>query len=346
MKIRKIFLVGLGGAGQRHLRIFREFLPLETEFSAYRSIRKTPLLNRDFSVNNDSAIEKKYNIKLFNSLEEGLDNNPDLVVISTPSSLHFDVAKKAAQRNINIFVEKPFSHNLVGFKDFEEIVLKNELYFFVSFQRRFHTYLKKIKKIISNDRIGEIISAVFNVCTYVPAWHPYEDFKNLYACRSDLGGGVLLTEIHELDLCYWYFGLPEYVYCAGGNYSEVKLDVEDTAHVTLKYKDFVVQVNLCFMQRYNLRDLYIAGTKGYIEWKMDGNRLIISNYENNDKKVLSDPEYTNDAMFFSQASYFLEKFSRSDSKTYLEAARASLTIVEATKESMAKGTDIKVSTGK
>ncbi len=344
MKVNKIFFVGLGGAGQRHLRIFKQLLPPKTEFSAYRSIKKTPLLNSDFSINKSVTIEEVYNIKYFDSLEEGLDNKPDVIVISTPTSLHYDIAMKAALRDINIFIEKPFSHNLAGFEDFKEIVLKNNLYFFVSFQRRFHTYLRKIKENISNNELGKIITAVFNVCTYVPAWHPYEDFRDLYAGRKDLGGGVLLTEIHEIDLCYWYFGLPEYVYCDGGNYSDVKLDIEDTAHVTLKYKGFAVQVNLCFMQKHNRRDLYIAGTKGYTEWNMDGNRLIINNYKNRDKEILSDPEYSNDSMFFSQAAYFLNDLDRSDNKTYLEIARASLSIIESAKESMKNGVDIKVST--
>ena len=216
---------------------------------------------------------------------------------------------------------------------------------FISFQRRFHPYLSKIKELIETEKLGKIITANFNVGSYVPAWHPYEYFKELYACRSDLGGGVLLTEIHEIDLCYWYFGLPDYVYCAGGNYSDVKLDVEDTIHLTLKYNNFAVQVNLCFMQKHNRRDLYIAGTKGYVEWSMEGNKLILNNYSKSKKKILADPELTNDAMFYSQNSYFLNKLNRSDNKIYIEIARASLAIVEAAKESIAKGVDVKVLRG-
>ena len=164
-------------------------------------------------------------LTLFNSLEEGLDNDPDLIVISNPTSLHYEVAQKAAERNINIFVEKPFSHNLDGFNQFENLVLKNKLYFFVSYQRRFHPYLNRIKGIIESGILGKIITANFNVATYLPIWHPYEDYKQLYACKPDLGGGVLLTEIHELDLCFWYFGLPEFVNCVGGNYSDIEITV-------------------------------------------------------------------------------------------------------------------------
>lgn len=335
-EIKKIFFVGLGGAGQRHLRIFKDLLPENVEFSAFRSTGQTPLLNSDFSINNKNSIDKKYDLKLFKSLEDGLNNKPNLVVISTPSSLHFDVAKMAAEKNINIFIEKPFSHNLNGFKDFEKLVLKNNIYFFVSFQRRFHPYLKKIKKIITNGLLGKIITANFNVASYVPSWHPYEDYKQLYACRADLGGGVLLTEIHELDLCNWYFGLPNYVSCTGGNYSSISLDVEDSSHVTLSYNNFSVQVNLCFMQQYNRRDLYIAGENGYLEWNGIGNTFKLIKYNQNHDEDLSDPNYENDKMFITQAKYFLNEFKRSDNKYYLKIAKESLAIVESAKQSMEK----------
>ena len=60
-EIKKIFFVGLGGAGQRHLRIFKDLLPGSVEYSAYRSTGQTPLLNSDFSIDNENSIDKKYN---------------------------------------------------------------------------------------------------------------------------------------------------------------------------------------------------------------------------------------------------------------------------------------------
>jgi len=341
MEINKIFFVGLGGAGQRHLRIFRDLLPKDTEFSAYRSTRKTPLLNSNFTVNKKESVEEKYNLMSFKSLEKGFKNQPDLVVISTPSSFHYDVVKQAAEQNVNLFVEKPFSHNLDGFEKVKYLVLKNDLYFFISFQRRFHPYLKQIKSILEKKELGKIISAVFNVASYVPAWHQYEDFRQLYACQKKLGGGVLLTEIHELDLCYWYFGIPEAVYCVGGNFSDISLDVEDTVHVSLKYKDFAVQVNMSFMQQHNRRDISIAGTEGYLEWNIDGNSLTVERYDTGKKQVFSDTKFTNDDMFFAQNKYFLNQFRRSD-KSYLDVVRASLLMVEAAKQSMKEGKEIRI----
>ncbi|MEI7525807.1 MAG: Gfo/Idh/MocA family oxidoreductase [Mariniphaga sp.] len=341
VEINKIFFVGLGGAGQRHLRIFKQLLSSQTDFSAFRSTGSTPLLNPDFSVNHEISVVEKYGLTLFSSIDEGLETNPDLIVISTPSALHFDVAKKAAEKKINIFIEKPFSHNLIGIESFANLVISNNLYFLVSFQRRFHPYLCKIKETLDSGRLGKIITAGFNVSSYVPAWHPYEDFKNLYACKPELGGGVLLTEIHELDLCFWYFGMPDYVSCAGGNWSSIKLEVEDTAQITLEYADFAVSLNLCFMNQKNQRSLYIDGSDGYLEWSANGNILKINYFEDGNEEVFVNPGYTNDEMFIAQADYFLNSFSRSESEKYIDIARSSLTLVQAAKESMQYGLKVK-----
>lgn len=341
-EIKKILFIGLGGAGQRHLRVFKSLLPSYVEFSTYRSTNRTPLLNPNFSVNTETSLQKQYDLIIFNSIEQGFNNKPDLVVISTPTSLHYEVAKEAAERNINIFIEKPFSHNLDGFKDFENCIYESNLTFFVSFQRRFHPFLKRIKEIIENGVLGKIITANFNVASYVPDWHPYENFKQLYACKAELGGGVLLTEIHELDLCLWYFGLPKYVNCIGGNYSNIKLDVEDTAHITLDYADYSVQVNLCFMQKHNRRDLYIAGTNGYVEWNASGNTFKFINYVNGNEEVLCEPNYTNDEMFISQAEYFLKGFKKLNNQRYLELAKGTLEMVQAAKESIKTGSKVSI----
>lgn len=339
MRIKKILFIGLGGAGQRHLRHFKGLLPNNVEFSAYRRMKKTPFLNNDFSINRQQTVEERYQVKLFDTLEAALSNLPNIIVISTPSSLHYNLARKAAELGIHIFIEKPFSHNLDGFNEFKKIVVQNRVNLFVSFQRRFHPFLKKIKNILSEGRFGKIFSANFSVASFLPEWHPYEDFKQLYAARKELGGGVLLTEIHELDLCYWYFGYPNSVYCAGGNYSNVKLDVEDTANLTLKYKGYSVQVSLCFMQRKMERHLSIACENGHLSWNAYANTLTVVDYVNNKEKVFTDDSFDNDDMFHSQAEYFIDNFDIADF-SYLDIAYASLAIVDAAKKSMIDNSEI------
>ena len=95
------------------------------------------------------------------------------------------------------------------------------------------------------------------------------------------------------------------------------------------------------MQKKNRRDFFIAGTKGYVEWNMIGNKFKLINYNNGIEEVLADPGYTNDAMFISQAKYFLKQFERSDNKYYLELTKYSLEIVRCAKLAMETGCKVK-----
>ena len=96
------------------------------------------------------------------------------------------------------------------------------------------------------------------------------------------------------------------------------------------------------MQKHNQRDLFIAGTKGYVEWNSVGNSFILNDYEKDKQSVSTDSEFSNDAMFVSQTSNFLKHFNTYDSINTLEAARASMVIVEAAKTSMANKVPVNV----
>ena len=332
--LNRILFIGLGGAGQRHLRLFRENLP-NVELIAYRSTNKTPLLNSDFSVNQNESIEDVYQIKIYNNLKEVLALKPDLVVISTPSSMHLEYAQLCASKGINVFVEKPISNSLEGLQTLRDTVERNNVAIQVGFQRRFHPHLSKVKEIIKSGRIGQVLTVNFTVASYIPRWHPYENYLDLYACRKELGGGVLLTEIHEIDLAIWYFGMPKSVVCIGGTYSDVGMDVEDTVRLTLDYTNFSVQINLTFWQKHHERTLSISGEEGFLSWNQDSD-LLKEEYFNETKGLVnhSSSNSDNDVMFDLQIKSLIESMSALTSEANMSDSIASIKIVEAAKKSM------------
>ena len=113
------------------------------EFLAYRSTNKTPLLNPDFSINSDDTIESYYDVKIYNNLQEVLDLNPNLAVISTPSSSHLKYAQICADKGVNILVEKPLSNSIDGVQKLIKTLEKNRVALRVGLQRRFHTHIKE-----------------------------------------------------------------------------------------------------------------------------------------------------------------------------------------------------------
>lgn len=337
MEYKKILFIGLGGAGQRHLRIFYDLLPLTTEFYAFRSKKTTPLLNSDFSVNENKTIKEKYNLTIFDSIEEAFSISPDLTIISTPTSLHLDPMLNALKIKSAIFVEKPWSNDITDFKKFSKSVLLNKTPFHISFQKRFNSKFQEIFLLINKGKIGKILTATFNVFSNVRVWHPYEKWEDLYAVNSSLGGGVLLTEIHEIDLAFWFFGLPKEVFCSGGNMSSEALDVEDTVNISLIYENFSIQIILCFMHKKQSRSFHIAGSKGDISWSDSKDELKIE-FFNNEKKIKNNEQIvSNDDMFYNQAKKFLNDWDTNDTITSLNSASSSLAIVEAAKKSIKSG---------
>ena len=97
------------------------------------------------------------------------------------------------------------------------------------------------------------------------------------------------------------------------------------------------------MQQHNRRELYIAGTKGYVEWNMEGNQFLFHDYETNEKEAITDSNLSNDDQFLAQATDFLSRTS-SESPNELTKAQNSLLIVEAAKQSMKTGAEIKIKT--
>ena len=163
MKIKNVLFIGLGGAGQRHLRILKELLPSETIFSAFRTTGKTPLLKKDFTVDNQKSLNDAYSLKVFNTIESAFDSRPDLTVISTPTSLHLESIMLAVKSGSAIILEKPWGESLFNFDLFKKEIFKKELPFLISFQRRYHPLISKTNDLIKSGEIGKTMVAIFTV---------------------------------------------------------------------------------------------------------------------------------------------------------------------------------------
>ncbi|MCU0641445.1 MAG: Gfo/Idh/MocA family oxidoreductase [Candidatus Margulisbacteria bacterium] len=338
MSFKKILFIGLGGAGQRHLRIFRQLLPASTLFSAYRHTGKTPLLNANFTVDDINTIEKNYNLQMFDSLKSAFAARPDLTVVSTPTAHHREPMMLAMEAGSGVLVEKPWAENLEGFSEFQAGILAKQLPFQISFQRRFHPQIARACSAVKTGLIGRPMAATFTVYSHVPSWHSYENWRDLYAVRPEQGGGVLLTEIHEIDLVNWFFGLPEAVFCSGGNRGAERLAVEDTVQMTLLYGGFSVQVTLCFMHKKTSRGFHIAGTDGDIVWDGEENRLAVAPFAAGSQEYVQvDPDFKNDDMFMAQAMRFLSDWTLENTKNALAAAEGALAIVDAARRSLKSG---------
>ena len=139
-----ILFIGLGGAGQRHLRIFRNLLP-NNKFIALRNKCKTPLLKSDFTIDNSSTIEKNIELNVL-MMKKIIKHNPKLTIIATP---YFIIDKiyslLAHSMNSNVFVEKPGIASKNDFLKISTKFLHSKLVYKVGFQRSLLPIIKKLK---------------------------------------------------------------------------------------------------------------------------------------------------------------------------------------------------------
>ena len=320
-----ILFLGLGGAGQRHLRILREKLPNVRMIGARRT-GKTPVLNSDFTVKNGTSLESEYDIEFFKDVNEAYEQKPDLVVIATPTSDHAESIIKAAKNKANILVEKPGAMNIKQAHNVVSAVKDNKVGFFISYQRRFHPLIVRLRSVLDSHKIGKLMSVRVAVSSYVPDWHPYEDFHDLYACRSDLGGGVLRTESHEIDMIALLFGLPEQIFSIGGCRGKFDIDVEDSANLLFDYSSFSVQMSLCFMQKKQERSFKFFGQDGWVELDLIKQKLTV--YRDDSEGIdVYENIVDNDKLFQLQANYFLNEFKLNDNQ-YLNALERNSIVIE------------------
>jgi predicted dehydrogenase len=226
--------VGLGGVGQRHLRNLRKLLGDEAEFLAYRQQRSSPVLTNEMEVEQGSDLESKYRLRVFLDLGEALAERPEAVIISNPTSLHLGVARSAAEAGCHLFIEKPLAHEMQGVNDLLDLIESKKLVTLVGYQWRFHPCLIALRAVLQANTIGRVIAVRARFGEYLPNWHSYEDYRQSYAARRELGGGVLLTQIHDFDYLGWLFGWPRRLFCVGGKLSNLEIDVEDTASTLME----------------------------------------------------------------------------------------------------------------
>lgn len=309
MSVRILFC-GLGGIGQRHLRNLRALLGDALEVHAYRVRRQRIKLQDNLTVEEGADLEADYGVVVHHDLDAALAVNPQAVYICNPNSLHVPIALACARAGVAVFMEKPLASDLVGIGELLALVEQKKLLFYVGYNFRFHPGLQRLKALVEQGHFGNILRVSAEIGEYLPNWHKYEDYRQMYAARADQGGGVILSQIHEMDLIYWMFGLPETVLCHGGKLSNLEIDVEDTATSLMQYRgplgEFPIHLHQDFIQRPPVRTFKIVGDGGYAEMDLISTSLKVYTAEGELVESSAFEGFARNDMFRDQARHFLD----------------------------------------
>lgn len=277
----RIGIVGFGRMGITHFSIINTHPAVEMTAIADTS---SMMLN----------MIKKYlpGTKMFEDYKDLLNSGlVDAVIVCTPSVMHYEVCKLAAEKGISVFCEKPFTTSPAQAKELADIFEQKGLVNQVGYVYRFDVVFDKVKEILNEQLIGKVCHV--NVQFLSSTISKMQPEKGWRSKRENGGGATYEMGSHVIDLLEFFFGKPQRIIGTLMNqvYSEA---VEDISEAQMVYEGGIsanVHVNWSdYTYRKPMLKIDIHGTKGKIQADLYGYRLYLR--EENKEKGL-DEGWTN-----------------------------------------------------
>jgi len=316
----RVLVIGAGSIGQRHCRnlaaLGQDVLAWDVDAGRLREVH---------------AIA---GVSPASSLEAGLDEKPDAALICTPPASHVALARSVLAARAHLFVEKPIAHASDEVPALIDEAARRRRLLAVGFNLRFLPSLGRVKALLDDKRAGTPLAVRAEFGSYLPDWRPGRDYRENYAVRAALGGGILLDAIHELDYLLWLFGDVSEVFATAGHVSDLAGDTEDLAEITLRFESGVLaQVHLDYLQRAYRRNLQVIGDAAVLAWDYVAHTVTVHGSDTAPEEIRVADGDPND-MYLAEMRHFIRCIEGRESPLVDggEALR-SLRLVEAAKAS-------------
>ena len=133
----KIGVVGYGNWGKNHVRVLSELNHLGGVYDNLISSKKS----------NDK-------IKFYDSLDDLIDN-VDGLIISSPATTHFKIARKAL-KTLDVLIEKPIAMKISDVLALQKLEKESKKLRVVGHQLHFHPAIIKMQELINQGAIGKL----------------------------------------------------------------------------------------------------------------------------------------------------------------------------------------------
>ena len=193
------------------------------------------------------------------------DNNIDLVIVTSPNTVHFSWAKAALLANKHVVVEKPFTVTFAEAQKLVELSKEKEKILTVYHNRRFTSDTKTVKKILASGLLGEVVDYETHFDRFRP--EPKEG-----AWREDaLPGSGIFYDLgsHLIDQSLYFFGMPQAV---TAHIQAVRpwAKADDSFDVKLHYPTHTATLKSATLAKIPGPTYQIHGTKGsFIKYGLD-----------------------------------------------------------------------------
>lgn len=297
-KNETILVIGAGSIGERHIRTLWKL--------GYQNIIVYRQRNLPFR---DIADAK---VTVITNWNEVLQQKPFAAIICTPSAQHTPQAIQCLQNNIHVLVEKP-----LGGYDFNSTALLNAVnqsgkYLQVAYMLHYHPLLQKVKSFTETKELGKLLNIQTCWAEYLPNWHPWEDYRESYAAKKELGGGVALTLSHDIDVCNWIVGSNIKKFASfPSSTSHLEVNTESIFDANLLYENGVTaHVHLNYVQAVNERWYKFIFDKALVTIDYYKASIKISTFQDETEEVIED--FNRDDLFINQTKDFFLNIQKED----------------------------------
>lgn len=224
----------------------------------------------DKSEKNRKSAEK-YHVKTYDDYSKLVDAEKlDAVIISLPNFLKKECVLSAAERKLDIFLDKPLARNFSEAQAIIQKAEKEDVRLMVGVNYRYFPCVQKLKSNLDDGRIGDAVIATSELIMNGPLSHSVvpTPVPEWWLNKETAGGGALLDlGYHLIDILSWMFGDLEVAYSSLGH--RLNLPIEDGGTVMLRSKKHgtACVVNVGWFSKsifpdFNFR-INVHGTVGY-----------------------------------------------------------------------------------
>ncbi len=241
----------------------------------------------------------------------------DCVHICTPNSTHFEIAKYALEKGINVLCEKPMTHTLEEADELRKLAARKAVIHAMNFNYRFYPMARQMREMVKNGDVGEIYSVHGS---YLQDWLYFDTDYSWRLERAASGDSRAFADIgsHWIDLVEFVTGLKVTEVLADfavfhktrkrpkksidtysgmtlrpEDYDEAPIDTEDYASVLFHMNNGAhacCNISQVFAGRKNQLRLAVGGSKCALEWDTErSNELWVGKREEANRIYAKDP---------------------------------------------------------
>ncbi len=158
---------------------------------------------------NSDSKERYPHAKLYRSVEElCADKDLQLIVVNTPTHLHFEHAKMVLQAGKNMVIEKPFAIHVKEAEELTALASTNNLFLSVYQNRRYDGDYRAVKDVLQKGLLGEIREVEIRYDRYRPSYGGKQHKEG----NMPGAGNLFDLSPHLVDQAIQLFGFPNAIF--------------------------------------------------------------------------------------------------------------------------------------